>query len=153
MAGAVCLGLAMYANAGESDPSSKPPQKPSLLGRFFNRPSPDDALTQEADAQDKQADKELAAARARVERGKIDALRARDNYFRRDLVLDILAKHAEEAGDQALSRKIEALRDRAWNVYLKKNPQPAKDEAAQPAATVEGESRSKPIRGQGRGEP
>ena len=138
MAGAVCLGLAMYANADEGDPSRKPPQTQSWWGRLFNRPSPDDALSQETDAQDRQADRELAAARARVEHEKIDALKSRDNYLRRDKVLDTLLKFAEDAGDQALSRKIEALRDRAWNVYLKKNPQPAKNEAAQPADTVEG---------------
>src|SRR5262245_23570840 len=123
LAAVLSLGLASRAAAEDEKAAKKPAQ--GFWGRLFNRPSAQEEIDQLVDAQEVKAQQNLETVRAREEAQKVEALRSRDRYLRRELVLDRIQQLALEAGDTELSAKIDALRERAFTVYWKKGRQPS----------------------------
>lgn len=119
------LGLAAHSVAVAGDEEPKKPSR-SWLGRWFAPPIDTIEDTQEAinkknDKEDVKKDAEPRDTTVEKETQKQNALlKAQEDYFRREKVLDKLSQFAMESGDQELTKRIETLTERTWKVYQKK---------------------------------
>jgi hypothetical protein len=130
MAATLALGLAAHtvAAAGDDDPAQQKPPTRSWWSRLWGGGGgpPETPLgiieTENTKVLEKSkaAEDAMKAAEAREQQR---AARAKDDYLRRNRVLDRLMQFALESDDKALLRKVETLNDRAWSVYLSRSGQ------------------------------
>jgi hypothetical protein len=149
MAATLALGLAAQAVAvaGDDDLTPKPPTRSwwsRLWGGGGRQETPMDIIeTENAKAQEKgKAAEEAIKASAAREQEK--SAQAREDYLRRQRVLDKLMQFALDNNDRSLLRKVETLNDRAWTVYLnrsgqKSGPDMARQESGHKIAEERGE--------------
>lgn len=149
MAATLALGLAAQtvAAAGDEAPEQQKPPTRSWWSRLWGggrQETPLDIIESEnskAQEKGKVAEEAIKASAAREQER---AARAREDYLRRQRVLDKLMQFALDNGDKSLLRKVETLNDRAWTVYLhrsgqKNGPATARQEAGNKGAEERGE--------------
>jgi hypothetical protein len=138
-AATLALGLAVHpAAAADEDADKAPP--PSFWGRLFgkrdkpaDKPEKDSAKPHPKKSSDEEAGK---GEQPRELSDQEKLVLAREDYVRREEVLDKLMQLAQEKNDQEMLKKIDSLTHRAWSVYLRKSGQKP------PAATARNEQRS-----------
>jgi hypothetical protein len=121
------LGLTMAANsvavAGDEEPN-KPSR--SWFGRLFAGPQKEiDIIEEAAEATTNKNARPASISREAYEAKEAEKQaiikKASDEFLRREKVVDRLMQHAMESGDPELAKRLEALYDRAWNIYQKKS--------------------------------
>lgn len=131
MAATLALGLAAHtvAAAGDEEPAKQTPPTRSWWSRLWGggrQETPLDIIEeQNAKAQERGKAAEQVPGVVKPPRAiQPDlVLRAREEYLRRQRVLDKLMQFALDSGDKGLLKQVETLDHRAWTVYLQKSGQ------------------------------
>jgi len=111
---AATLALALAAPAARGGGGGPPPQ--GLLGRVFGGPANGEAQgTWASDEPRPNAE----STRPQAEPPQNAIRKAREDYLRRQKVVDRLVEIALQTNDSALEKKARALEERAFAVYMK----------------------------------
>ena len=108
---ALGLGLGLTALAQADEDEAKPPAK---TGNWFTRLFVKDAAAKKKDADAKKEETPAAPSAALIRQ------KAQCEWLRRQEVCDKLRQIALDTGDKDLSRKADALDQRAWDVYVER---------------------------------